>query len=190
VQNNLAPLWSWTIDFISDNDIDVMCIQETGTRRDGIPSLEAAAKGSGLDIWFSPADGGGRAWLATVARHHLHAHKLNDHELDKLLDRDRTMTISIDRPGRRPTLITNTYGHANNPMLRDRLLDTTITAHRETQLSYIVIGDLNCTPIEGAIARCLANGVTHKLRAVQDHVATRRDGNRQIDYAAWTTAVP
>jgi hypothetical protein len=88
-------------------------------------------------------------------------------------------------------LTTNTYAHANNPMLRDMLLDTTVRVHRETHLSYVIIGDLNCTPVEGAVARFLANGAAHEFglyKTTSRHAKTATE--RSITpWPVWTTAV-
>ena len=99
----------------------------------------------------------------------------------------RAVIAHIPRQGTHPLTLACLYAHATEPHERNAIIKsiTAGLADRNPKRDFIVIGDLNCTRSEGAVASLLANNVCKCANDLFDPIepVTRLPGTRCIDYA-------
>ena len=156
VQLQLATALHGILKMASEQDIAVVVVQEVGVRMNGRHAIRSAAATYGYGTWFGNDRQHG-CHVITFCR--LHA---DEYVVDASLDFDgRAVWLQVHRPHRRPWLVCNLYGHANDPAMRDTMINRIGAFARATNETVCILGDFNCTDEEGAVANLLSNGVLH-----------------------------
>eukprot|EP00929_Paragymnodinium_shiwhaense_P114301 TRINITY_DN8264_c0_g1_i1.p1 TRINITY_DN8264_c0_g1~~TRINITY_DN8264_c0_g1_i1.p1 ORF type:complete len:1339 (+),score=203.71 TRINITY_DN8264_c0_g1_i1:1133-5149(+) len=173
---NLAPCLTTVTTLITDNEIDVLCLQETCVTTASRPAMRAALAKCKLHVCFGTD-------MAIISKAPVHFIKATW----DVAAADRYMVVAVPRHGNRPLWLVNAYGHAHDRVARDIFVQQVVEAVISEDQDYICIGDWNCQTTEGSMGRLLANGSTiacdDDYRNIMQIKPTRKDGQRVIDYA-------
>lgn len=97
----------------------------------------------------------------------------------------RVQAVLFALDGKAPLLCINIYGHVSDPLQRDELIRDVVHRACKSGADYIILGDYNCNPDEGAVAQLTTNNASLLLDDdFQDTglAPTRDDGHRRLDY--------
>ena len=181
----LSGRLTWVLNKMKDEDIQVLCLQETRLTPNNVPAMARAVEKAGLHALFSPSslDALGHAYGGVAV--------LSTHPIGELqgtgLPRERFMVALLHRHGARPLRVVSVYLPADNPQNRR---DTWQHARQwlATQRDDVVmLGDWNSELHDDPLSSSLVSG---QVRSVHIEFAfpcppTRYNGKRHIDFAVY-----